>query len=184
MDGSEALSVDIVEESLKLTRFLNQIHHLVLNSDKEILECAIERYFLFLSLSHKLDDKALLPDQWVEVVWQSHILRTRSYRNFCLKKFGRVIDHSILPVPETPSMATKYHKTSVLWKKEYGKDFFDFPFYFNLPPNSSQREFLLKVVVKDAQWFPELQKHVGEHRFANSVISTRTKTIFISIFRF
>ena len=53
----------------------------------------IKEYLLFLVLKQIFKHENLSPPPLLEDVWRSHILRTKQYREFCLRIFGETVDY-------------------------------------------------------------------------------------------
>jgi hypothetical protein len=59
-----------------------------------------------------------VPNRAVEVWWQSHLLRPASYRQFCLARYGAVVDRIVVNTMIGQNSA----ETLRVWREEYGAD--------------------------------------------------------------
>ena len=53
----------------------------------------IQIYYRFMQLKVSHKNILLIPTLNIEIVWQTHLLRPKRYRNGCLRLFDQVIDH-------------------------------------------------------------------------------------------
>jgi len=62
-----------------------------------ILKQIIQRYYRFMQLKASNSGNILLiPTLDIEIIWQTHLLRPKIYRNDCFRLFNRLIDHSLI----------------------------------------------------------------------------------------
>ncbi|CAF0951485.1 unnamed protein product [Adineta steineri] len=62
-----------------------------------VIKQMITRYYHFIQLKALYpSDILLIPTLDIEIIWQTHLLRPKMYREDCIRLFHRVIDHSLL----------------------------------------------------------------------------------------
>jgi hypothetical protein len=95
-----------------------------------VLKQMIQRYYRFMQLkaSHP-HNTLLIPTLDIEIVWQTHLLRSEMYRNDCLRLFRRVIDHSLIMKNEMEQFFKEqaFLDTCQLYQQRFGDDYFSLP---------------------------------------------------------
>ncbi|CAF3661931.1 unnamed protein product [Adineta steineri] len=92
-----------------------------------ILKQMIARYYRFMQLkASNKSDTLLIPTLDIEIVWQTHLLRPKMYRNDCIRLFGFVIDHSLLHNDYNHASTNKaqaFLDTYKLYEQRFGKHY-------------------------------------------------------------
>ena len=72
----------------------------------------------------------LIPTLDIEIVWQTHLLRPKMYRNDCLRLFRRIIDHSLIIENEMEKFFKEqaFLDTCQLYQERFGEEYCPSPF--------------------------------------------------------
>ncbi|CAF1306571.1 unnamed protein product [Rotaria sordida] len=92
------LSFDIEDTACELIKLLEKASKFRKEwQQSSILKQMIMRYYRFMQLkaSHS-DNLLLIPTLDIEIVWQTHLLRSEIYNADCIRLFHRVINHKLL----------------------------------------------------------------------------------------
>lgn len=96
----------------------------------------MEEYEKFLMLRY-LDNK-LSPPNDIDKIWHFHILSTKQYNEYCIKKFGKMIHHDPVDSFDQQAKKKRLENTIELYKKKYGS--FKYPNIW-----SDKKETILKL---------------------------------------
>ncbi|KAI8065460.1 hypothetical protein BC940DRAFT_82825 [Gongronella butleri] len=107
-------SMDLIHAVLRQRSFYEKVSRLNWK-DAESFRRAIRGYHDFLHLIKTNPRKTMVPTLEIDCVWHTHMLKVGSYRQFCLRHLGRVINHD----DSIPSTAIDTHVRATLdaWKK-------------------------------------------------------------------
>ncbi len=75
-------------------------------------------YFRFLELRNK--NEKLSPSDPIDKFWHTHILDTKSYQNFCIEKFGKVIHHNPFDSFDQNARTIRLSNTINQYKQTFG----------------------------------------------------------------
>lgn len=91
----------------------------------EALRKDLSLYKCFLFLCAKYPKEKIFPLDFLDTIWQTHVLFTKKYHSFCIRVFGRFL-HYTPELPLGPRTTSAYAKSSlrnsrmeILWKKEF-----------------------------------------------------------------
>ena len=114
------LSIDLVAASLRQKAFVDKITGLrwARNSTSE-LRHAISRYRNFMLLME--NTSGLVPTCDIDLCWHTHQLSLSSYEKWCIRRFGRLIDH--YDNIEKPILEKGLHETSLAWFELYHEEY-------------------------------------------------------------
>lgn len=120
-------SLDLVPASLRQREFTTRIIHECRGIDSAAeLEKAISRYHKFLRLmrnKNKITGKSipLVPTLDVDLAWHTHQLYPHSYREYCLRFVGRLVNHD--DTFEKEVIGNGLRETSLAWLKAYNEPY-------------------------------------------------------------
>ncbi|CAK9255445.1 unnamed protein product [Sphagnum jensenii] len=118
-----SISVDLVLAAKRELGFLRTIESLPFLHGGPAIYRAIRRYQEFwMPLAQQLD-LLLLPPLDVQWVWHCHCLNPVGYRDYCIKKYGRVINVPLLA--DLGSEMEAQERCKKLWTLHYPKEPFD-----------------------------------------------------------
>ena len=95
-------------------KFISQFNNWNIDYTYEILY----EYEKFLELKNK--NESLLPSPPIDILWQTHILNTKSYYNYCINKFGKIIHHNLSESLNYQNLKLKLKITLNEYIKEFG----------------------------------------------------------------
>lgn len=91
---------------------------------------AMARYHQFMQLKVKYPKMMLVPTVDIEMIWMSHLIRPKKYKQYCLKnlKAAAVIPHFLYAGDDYVAMKEgAFKSTAALWKQEYNQPYWISP---------------------------------------------------------
>ena len=86
-------------------------------------------YERFLELRN-IDEK-LSPSDLIDIFWHTHILDTKSYYDYCINKFGKIVHHNPSDSLNQEARKNRFCSTLNKYKEKFGS-----PIYFEIWNNS------------------------------------------------
>ncbi|AYV75463.1 MAG: hypothetical protein Terrestrivirus1_337 [Terrestrivirus sp.] len=69
-----------------------------------------------------LENNDISPNNLIDEIWHDFILETELYYNYCIKKFGRIVNHSIIRSNDSDEdKQTRFNKTVSLYYEKYNE---------------------------------------------------------------
>ncbi|XP_078439863.1 enolase (DUF1399) [Wolffia australiana] len=127
------LSINLVAAARWHLSFLQSFSDSVFTHRRAALRESIRRYAeLWMPLMSELSKNSqttpmLLPPADVACVWHCHVLRPSLYRNFCLSRFGSVVERPIIFDEGNEEYAS--HRCRAIWAVHFPSETFDLEIY-------------------------------------------------------
>jgi len=113
----------------------NNIYYKVLTKKMDLFQKFIQKKYninedqykkLFFELERFLElileNNDISPNNLVDIIWHDFILETELYYNYCIKKFGRIVNHSIMRSNDSDEeKQARLNKTISLYYEKYNE---------------------------------------------------------------
>ena len=106
--------------------------------DEKFLQTSFERYKKYLLLTKQNPSSFLVPCYDIDVMWHTHQLMTKAYRNDCNSLLGYLLNHDDTDTDRAPGskLTDSFLNTRQLWKAAYGEEYSTSgAMYRGLPPD-------------------------------------------------
>jgi hypothetical protein len=112
-------SYDLGAACLRQRRFSLSITRLE-NGAPLALGRVFTRYFKFMRLMEV--GQSIVPTLDIDLAWHTHQLSPKQYRTWCVKNFGRAIDHDDSISLES-NFGELFRETCIIWRKVYAEEY-------------------------------------------------------------